>query len=100
MADVLLDRIERVAGSARMNNHLFSAIMFALADNEVTRAQAIAALDITAGEEARFDDYKTYYDTLSTNDQLRFHDRVEAFGIILANGKITQATYMTKFGMT
>lgn len=96
----LLDRIEHIDGVIPMNNHLFPAVIFMLDRGEMTRAQAITALDIQPSEEARFDDYKTFYDTLSATDQQFFFALVTSANTALEHDKITQAKYKTFFGMT
>ncbi len=96
----LLDRIEQIDGVVPMNNHLFPAVIFMLTRGEMTRAQAITALGILATEEARFDEYKTEYDSLSATDQAFFFALVTAANIALEVRKITQAKYKSFFGMT
>jgi hypothetical protein len=97
----LIDRLDHSTDrDDHIANHSFSAAIYFWAKGEITRAQVISAFSITAGEETQLDQLSTYYGTLSVADKQEFHSRVEAAGILLEGGHITQAKYKSLLGMT
>jgi hypothetical protein len=93
----LLDRLQHVSGFDSISNHTWSAAIYFLARGEVTRATVIATFNIPVEDESTLDMYKTYYDTLPSSEQAQFHDRVEAAGMLLEDGVIDQAKYLSFF---
>lgn len=97
----LIDRLDHTADrDDHIANHSFSAAMYFWAKGEITQAQVIAAFNLQAEDETQLDQLSTFYGTLSTEDKQEFHSRVEAAGILLETGLITQAKYKSLLGMT
>jgi hypothetical protein len=97
----LIDRIDHSTDrDDHISNHAFSAAIYFWAKGDITRAQVIAAFTIAAEEETQLDQLAAYYGTLSVPDKQEFHSRVEAAGILLEGGHITQAKYKSLLGMT
>ncbi len=83
-----------------MNNHAFSAALWYFAKGSITRADVVAAFDMTTDDEIQLDQISTHYAGLSAADKRAFHSDVEAAGILAEGEYITKAKYKTLLGLT
>ncbi len=97
----LIDRLDhRLQRGVRISNHFFSAAVYFWAKGEITRDQLIVGLSLTPEDEVQLDQLSTFYGGLSASDKREFHSKVEAAGVLLEGGLISQAKYKTLLGMT
>lgn len=82
-----------------ISSHEFSAAVFFWTVGEVTRAEVIAAFEVTLTQETQLDALQTYYGTLSATDKLMFRDRLESALILLEGGKINQTKFKSLLGL-
>ena len=98
----LIDRIFRddPDDTRNFSNHAFSAAMWFWAKGDLTRAQVIAAFNLTTQDEVQLDQLLVHYQGLSTQEKRAFHSDVEAAGILAEDGLITKAQYKALLGLT
>lgn len=99
----LLDRIFRdqpPGYDGYIPNHAFSALVWFWATGRIGRAEVVARLGLDASDDAQLDEMVAYYQSLSNQDQKRFHSDIEAAGILAEDGLITRAEYKALFGMS
>ena len=98
----LIDRIfhDDPDGSRHVANHAFSAAVWFWAKGDITRAQVIAAFNMTAGDEVQLDELADHYQALSPQDKRAFHSDLEAAGILAEEELITKTQYKALLGLT
>lgn len=100
----LIDRLARddpqPADGKHLSNHAFAAATWFWGKGELTRAQVIAGLGLTADDEAQLDQLATFYQGLTNALKAEFFSRVESAGVLLEQGLISRAKYKTLLGMT
>jgi len=81
-------------------NHAFSAAIWLWARGEITRAQVVTGLNMTAADEVQLDELQVFYEAQLANEKSAFHSTVEAAGILAENGLITKAFYRGLFTLS
>lgn len=83
-----------------ISNHAFSAAVWFWAEGELTRAQVVAAFNMTAADEVQLDELQTFYTSRTADEKLHFHSDLEAAGILAEQGLITKTKYKSLLGLT
>ena len=96
----LIDRIVRLDQLTARSNHLMAAGIWMWQRGDITRGQFTTALELDATDDAQLDELVTFYTALSASDKSLFFGDFSAWTIALEGGKITEASFKTRFGMT
>jgi hypothetical protein len=98
----LIDRIfhDDVDSNRNVSNHAFSAAVWFWAKGDLTRAQVIAAFEMTAADEVQLDELETHYQSLTADQKLHFHSDLEGAGVLAEQGFITKTKYKALLGLT
>ncbi len=89
----LVQRLAHDPAVESISNHAFSASLYLWGRGKITRAQLVAAFNLTATEELQLNDIKAHFDSLTANEKLAFHGELESLGILLEGQFITQQQY-------
>ena len=100
----LLDRIFRDNSDpdfqGYISNHAFSAAMWFFAKGDITRAQMIAAFNLSATDEIQMDQLIAHYQGMSTQEKRSFHSDLEAAGVLAEQGLLSRNQYKSLLGLT
>lgn len=80
-------------------NHAFSAAVWFWATGKITRAQVIAAFNMTTNDEIQLDMLEAHYMTLTTGEQRSYHSDLEGAGILAEQGFLTKPQYKALLGL-
>ncbi len=86
--------------SRHIANHRWSAALWFFARGELTRANVVNAFGLTVDDQVQLDELIAHYQGLTATEQAKFHNDVEAAGVLAENGDLTKAKYRQFLGMT
>ncbi len=86
--------------SRHIANHNFSAFAWFWSTGRKTRADIVAAFNLTVDDEVQLDELAAEYTSRSAAGKERFHSDLEAAGMLLENQLATKAEYRALFGLT
>ena len=96
----LIDRIARLDQLTARSNHLMAAGVWMWQRGDITRGQFTTALELDATDDAQLNELVAFYVALSASDKALFFGDFSAWTIALEGGKITEASFKARFGMT
>ena len=97
----LIDRLatDEQAIGEHIAGHMFSAALWFLSKGDITRAQLVSMLNLSADDVIQLDQIIAFFGTLSANEKGQWHNRVEAAVNLLEGNYITRTQFKQLLGI-